>query len=67
VNLKVDGAATGAGQESERRRFLVLDVFNGVSRGPLRVHLYDEGKDGYRLAGLERPLSAAAPAFSETP
>ena len=37
-------------------RYLVVDIFNGVARGPLRAHVYDLGpRRGFRLVGIERP------------
>jgi hypothetical protein len=36
-------------------RYLVVDVHNGQAKGPLRVHLYDLGKQSFELAGIERP------------
>ncbi|HEY8947018.1 MAG TPA: hypothetical protein VIM73_22395, partial [Polyangiaceae bacterium] len=36
-------------------RYFILDLFNGNAPGPLRVHLYDLGSEGFQLAGLERP------------
>lgn len=42
-------------------RYVVLDITNGYAQGPLRVHLYDLGEQGYRLAGIERPTSLKPP------
>ncbi len=42
-------------------RYVVLDLTNGYAPGPLRIHLYDLGSAGYRLAGLERPLELKRP------
>jgi hypothetical protein len=42
-------------------RYVVLDITNGYAPGPLRLHLYDLGKQGYRLAGIERPASLKPP------
>jgi hypothetical protein len=42
-------------------RYVVLDITNGYAPGPLRVHLYDLGDQGYRLAGIERPTSLKPP------
>ena len=37
-------------------RYVVVDISNGYAEGPLRLHLYDQGKQGgYQLAGIERP------------
>lgn len=36
-------------------RYFVVDLFNGQAPGPLRLHLYDLGREGFQLAGLERP------------
>ena len=42
-------------------RYLVVDITNGYAPGPLRVHLYDLGAQGYRLAGIERPTALKRP------
>jgi hypothetical protein len=42
-------------------RYVVVDITNGYARGPLRVHLYDQGEAGYRLAGIERPEKLRPP------
>ncbi|HKY38164.1 MAG TPA: hypothetical protein VJN18_19610 [Polyangiaceae bacterium] len=42
-------------------RYVVVDVTNGYAPGPLRVHLYDLGASGYRLAGIERPEKLRPP------
>ncbi len=43
-------------------RYVVVDVANGASRGPLRVHLYDLGpKRGIQIAGAERPDDPSDP------
>ncbi|MFO0552763.1 MAG: hypothetical protein U0271_30505 [Polyangiaceae bacterium] len=44
--------------EDAPERYLVVDLFNGVARGPLRAHLYDLGAKGFRLVGIERPSDA---------
>ena len=46
---------------SSLERYLVVDLANGRSAGPLRAHLYDRGALGYELAGLERPEDDQAP------
>jgi hypothetical protein len=43
-------------------RYVVVDITNGYAPGPLRVHLYDQGPGGFRLAGIERPTSLTRPA-----
>lgn len=41
---------------NDAERYLVVTVDNGVSRYPLRAHLYDLGAGrGFRLVGVERP------------
>jgi hypothetical protein len=46
----------GGPQDDAPERYVVVTIEDGVSRGPLRVHLYDLGPShGYRLVGLERP------------
>jgi hypothetical protein len=48
-------AKDGGAPDDSASRYLVVDVYNGVSREPLHVHLYDLGPTkGYRLVGLER-------------
>jgi hypothetical protein len=42
-------------------RYVVVDITNGYAPGPLRVHLYDQGTKGYRLAGIERPEKLTRP------
>ena len=42
-------------------RYLVVDITNGYAPGPLRVHLYDLGAEGYRIAGIERPTALKRP------
>jgi hypothetical protein len=42
-------------------RYVVVDITNGYAPGPLRVHLYDQGEAGYRLAGIERPEKLRPP------
>jgi hypothetical protein len=42
-------------------RYVLLDVTNGYAPGPLRLHLYDLGAAGYRLAGVERPEKLKRP------
>jgi hypothetical protein len=48
--------------DDDARRYVVLDLYNGVAPGPLRAHLYDLGAArGHRLVGIERPKSGARP------
>jgi hypothetical protein len=55
VNL-VHHAADGGVMDADASRYLMVDVFNGNARGPLRAHLYDLGpRRGFRLVGIERP------------
>jgi hypothetical protein len=43
-------------------RYVVVDVDNGQSKYPLRVHLYDLGPEkGFALVGAERPESKRPP------
>lgn len=42
-------------------RYVVVDITNGYAPGPLRLHLYDEGPSGYKLAGVERPEKLSPP------
>jgi hypothetical protein len=43
-------------------RYVIVDITNGYAPGPLRVHLYDLGEqEGYRLAGIERPIALSRP------
>jgi hypothetical protein len=56
-------APDGGPRDDAAQRYAVVTIEDGVSRGPLRVHLYDLGPArGYRLVGLERP---AQPQSSE--
>jgi hypothetical protein len=49
-------APDGGPRDDAPERYVVVTIEDGVSRGPLRVHLYDLGPSrGYRLVGLERP------------
>lgn len=41
--------------KADGERYAVIDIFNGVAEGPLRVHVYDLGAEGFKLAGIERP------------
>jgi len=46
----------------DARRYVIVDLDNGYSRGPLRAHLYDLGPaGGYRLVGIERPEQPGKP------
>jgi hypothetical protein len=48
--------------DADPARYLVVDISNGYSRGPLRAHLYDLGpRRGFRLVGIERPEDEAPP------
>lgn len=42
-------------------RYFVVDLHNGSAEGPLRVHGYDLGAEGFQLAGLERPAADDSP------
>lgn len=42
-------------------RYVVLDITNGYAPGPLRLHLYDLGAQGYSVAGIERPPELKPP------
>ena len=48
-------------RDDDRLRYFVVDVTNGYSRGPLRVHLYDLGRRGFRIVGIQRPNDATRP------
>lgn len=55
-------AADGGEADDAASRYLIVDVQNGVTRGPLRAHLYDLGPaKGFRLAGIERPKKPGSP------
>jgi hypothetical protein len=61
VNL-THGAQDGGVPDGDVSRYTVVDLLNGYSRGPLRVHLYDLGPSrGFRLVGLERPANNDPP------
>jgi hypothetical protein len=52
----------GAAADDDPRRYVVVDLENGVAPGPLRLHLYDLGAArGHRLVGIERPASDEPP------
>ena len=48
-------------RDDDPLRYFVVDVTNGYSRGPLRVFLYDLGKNGFRIVGIERPSDTTRP------
>jgi hypothetical protein len=55
-------ADDGGAPDNAASRYVVVDIGNGFSKGPLRAHLYDLGPlRGYRLVGVERPASADPP------
>jgi hypothetical protein len=55
-------AADGGVPDDAPERYVVVDLENGKSRGPLRAHLYDLGpKQGFRLVGIERPDETSSP------
>lgn len=55
-------ADDGGAPDDAASRYVVVDIKNGYSKGPLRAHLYDLGPlRGYRLVGIERPVSADPP------
>ena len=49
------------------QRYVRVSITDGVARGPLVVHLYDLGRDGFRLAGIERPSMKLDQRFVGTP
>ena len=54
--------AAAALAADDPRRYVVLDLANGVAPGPLRLHFYDLApSEGHRLVGIERPDSSSAP------
>lgn len=40
---------------SDPERYAIVDLANGISNGPLRLHFYDLGAKGLKLVGIERP------------
>jgi hypothetical protein len=49
-------AADGGAPADDRSRYVIVEIANGASRGPLVAHLYDLGpRQGMRLVALERP------------
>ena len=65
VCVNIDAMVGDAGPvDGDSARYIVVDVNNGRSEGPLRAHLYDLGPSrGLRLAGIERPEAYSAPVF----
>jgi len=65
VCVTVDAIASDGGPPAgDSSRYVVVDVFNGQSEGPLRAHIYDLGQNsGIRLAGVERPEGSTPPEF----
>jgi hypothetical protein len=57
VHLPSLGVREGA-PAADRTRYRIVRIYNGASRGPLAVHLYDLGTaEGLRVVGIERPAS----------
>jgi hypothetical protein len=55
-------ASDGGAADDDASRYLVVDLMNGATKGPLRAHLYDLGPaKGFRLAGIERPKKSSSP------
>jgi hypothetical protein len=53
VSLDPEPALGGADDAAER--YVVVQITNGASRGPLALHLYDLGEPrGLELVGIER-------------
>lgn len=48
-------AAGSSAKDDAAERYAVVDVTNGVAKGPLRMHFYDLGERGFKLVGIERP------------
>jgi hypothetical protein len=49
-------AQDGGLPDDDRSRYIVVQIANGASRGPLVAHLYDLGPTrGLQLVALERP------------
>ena len=49
-------APDGGAPDDDRSRYVIVQIANGASRGPLVAHFYDLGpRKGLRLVGLERP------------
>ncbi len=56
VCVSLPRVADGPQKDDDPLRYAVLDVQNGVAKGPLRMHFYDLGPArGFRLVGIERP------------
>lgn len=55
ICLNLQRVATLKAPRGSPDRYFILDVYNGHAPGPLRLHLYDLGREGFQLAGLERP------------
>ena len=53
-----DGGAT----DDDVLRYGIVDITDGIARGPLRIHLYDLGPArGVRIVGIERPEANDGP------
>ena len=57
VCLDLPRVATDASaKRDDATRYAVLDITNGVAKGPLRVHMYDLGPtEHHRLVAIQRP------------
>ncbi len=60
VDLKHLAIADGV-PDGDPSRYVIVDLANTFTKGPLRAHLYDLGSRGFRLVGLERPGSFGDP------
>lgn len=55
VSLRHHAASSGT-PDDHASRYTIVDLHNGRSEGPTRVHLYDLGPTrGFRVVGIERP------------
>jgi hypothetical protein len=60
--MQIGDVANDGPKDDDVSRYRVVDVGNGQSKGPLRMHFYDLGQArGLKLVGLERPESTEPP------
>jgi hypothetical protein len=62
ICMQIGDVAPGGTKDDDVANYRIVDVHNGHSKGPLRMHFYDLGAArGLKLVGLERPESMEPP------